>query len=548
MLLATLAALSAPVAPGAPQDWEITPLVLEGDSVTGVGLVTRIDNIAVNDALGWLVEADTDNGDTDADSVLLSPAGLYLQEGQSLATPAGAFLDSFDAVNQNTGGNSAWNLFLDGTAGTTDDSGLYFNTNLLMQEGTDYGIAGLSAGSAWRGFFEAKINELDQIVVHGTVDDPAIESTVDQVFAAVSVDGSGNFVAAGKLWAEADILPGQTEGVATFGSGPHNWDFNDAGNLMFYADLAGDTAVDTVIYLDGVLLAQEGSPSPVVGRDWASLATPEMSINASAQYVHSGSLTGDSASNLVIIKDGALFRQEGDTLPGLAGFTITSFGSGPIDIADNGDVLWYGDWNDPDTDIDTGLFLNDELIVQEGVTTVGGVVIDTLRGVQEGYFISPDGRFIVFEAILLDGTEGAFLMTRKGTVVSHPGCFANAGTLGLEGTSPGIGDTLNFQLDNAQAPSATALAFSLTPIAGFPPCGIPVPGIGEVLIDITPPNPFLILNGLPWGGAPVSILLGMPDDPALIGATLWAQGLFVDLFAGPEPLRLTNMLQVTLGS
>ena len=68
----------------------ITPLVLEGDSVPGVGLVTRIDNIAVNDNGEWIVEADTDNADTDADTVLLENGSLYLREGDALSFPFGA--------------------------------------------------------------------------------------------------------------------------------------------------------------------------------------------------------------------------------------------------------------------------------------------------------------------------------------------------------------------------------------------------------------------------------------------------------------------------
>ncbi len=45
----------------------ITSLVLEGDVVAGVGLVTRIDNIAVNSHGQWIVEADTARSRSAAD-------------------------------------------------------------------------------------------------------------------------------------------------------------------------------------------------------------------------------------------------------------------------------------------------------------------------------------------------------------------------------------------------------------------------------------------------------------------------------------------------
>ncbi|MFB3138181.1 MAG: hypothetical protein ACE10B_03055 [Phycisphaerales bacterium] len=36
--------------------------------------------------------------------------------------------------------------------------------------------------------------------------------------------------------------------------------------------------------------------------------------------------------------------------------------------------------------------------------------MDTLRGITDGYHMGNDRRFIVFEAVLQDGTEGAFLI------------------------------------------------------------------------------------------------------------------------------------------
>jgi hypothetical protein len=215
--------------------------------------------------------------------------------------------------------------------------------------------------------------------------------------------------------AEGDTLPGQTETVADFGTGPHQSAINDGGDVLFFADLGGSTATDGTIYLyDGslTLLAQEGSPSPVAGRDWLSLSSPELDLNNPRDHVYSGSLAGDTATNLLIVKNAAKFMQEGDTLPAIGGvFTFTSFGSGPVEISDRGDVLWYGKWDDPNTDIDEGLFINDVLLVQEGVTNIEGRIVDTLRGIEDGYHMSPNGQYIIFEAILEDGTEGAFQIT-----------------------------------------------------------------------------------------------------------------------------------------
>src|SRR5690606_39176795 len=98
--------------------------------------------------------------------------------------------------------------------------------------------------------------------------------------------------------------------------------------------------------------------SPVAGRNWLSLSTLGVDLNDSGDYVYTGDLDGDSATNRVIIRNGALFAQEGDEPPGITGFAITSFGVAPIvQISNAGSVLWYADWDD-DTSRDTGLFLD----------------------------------------------------------------------------------------------------------------------------------------------------------------------------------------------
>ena len=68
----------------------ITRLLAEGDPVEGVGNVTAIDAIAVNDSGEWMVEADTDNPDTATDGVVLRSGKLFVREGQALDAPAGA--------------------------------------------------------------------------------------------------------------------------------------------------------------------------------------------------------------------------------------------------------------------------------------------------------------------------------------------------------------------------------------------------------------------------------------------------------------------------
>ncbi len=394
--------------------FSVSNALLEGDVVPGVGTVTRIDNLAVNDLGEWIVEADTDNADANIDTVVMKNGVLHLQEGQALTSPAGATLDSFDSINLNNNGDSGWNFFLDGTSGTGDDSGIYFNDQLVLQESTISTSGDFSPGTPYIGFFDAKIdvNNSNQIFVVASIDDPAIASTVDRALVVMGLDGSGNLISESVLAKEGDILPGQAEGVNDFGFGPHQSAFNDMGQALFFADVGAASATDGTIYLGNTLLAQEGSASPVGGRNYEFLSSRGLDLSNSGAYVFKANLDGSTADDELIIRNGAVFRREGDSLPAIAPFLFTAFGtgSGPVQVDNLGNVLWFGDWDDPDTNVDTGLFLNDELLIQEGVTKINDLLVDTISSGQDAFQLSDNGQWAIFEATLEDGTNGAFLI------------------------------------------------------------------------------------------------------------------------------------------
>lgn len=527
-------------------DWTLQPLVLEGDALAGGNNVTGISNMAITNGLDWLVEV-TSNGTLGSLPTLLGPAGQVAQDGDPLTAPVGATIRSFDAITLNESGDYVGNLFLDGTASSSDDSGVFRNFDLLVQEGAVAGAPEFSAGTTYRGFFETKLGNDGQILLLASVDDPAISSTVDQALIKLFVDGAGALAAESVLMKEGDTIPGGTGLVTTFGTGPHNFDMNDSGVWMSFVDTDLATSEDGHIVFNGFVIAQEGQASPIAGRNWSSLSSPELSINNSLEFVYSGSLDGDSTTNLVIIKNGAKFMQEGDAVPGLPAFTFTSFGSGPIDIADSGDVLWYGDWNDTDTDVDTGLFLNEELIVQEGVTMIGGQVVDTLRGVQDGYFISDDGDFVVFEAILADGTEGAFLASRSPSIVSIDGCSSDGTLLSHVGGAPSIGGSVDLNyFSPSMLPGVRFLGLSSATLLDGSGCGILLDATTEALIDFSAPGFRLFPQGT-YTGTAETLTFPVPSDIALVGANVFTQALFVYPTDPVNVFDLTNALDVTIG-
>lgn len=481
----------------------------EGDSVGGVGLVTTIAEASVNDAGDVLAEVDTDNANTDIDGAVLFNGALLYQEGQALPLPLGATLDSFDSITGglNGAGDVAWNLFLDGTAGTSDDSGIYLNDVLVFQEGAAPAVPGLTAGTPFIGFFDVKHNDAGQLLVMASVDDPAIASTVDRALVLFAIDGTGAITGATLVAAEGQIPPGQTEAIADMETNAHNTALNAAGQAMYIVDLAGDTLVDLAVYIDGTLVAQEGSPSPVAGRAWQSLSGAEIDLDDAGGWVISGDLDGDAADDAVIVTSAGVLAQEGGTLPAIAPSTFSGFGttgsSGPVYIGNNGNVLWSAEW---DGGASKGLFLNDRLLLELGVTMVGGLAVEEFFAVTEGYTLSPDGSKVVVRARLV-GSVDVLLLIDVGPWVSLGKALAGAlGAPCLVGSGTlAAGDPITLELTGSVPLGSTSLVIglaelcapfkggTLAPTIDLILAGLPLDAGGDLTLSGTTPA------GLPSG-------------------------------------------------
>ena len=532
-------------APAFAQTWDVAPLLVEGDPIAG-GLVNSIRNLAINDSLDWRVEAQLQVGPS-FQTVIMSPLGVVAAQDQALGQPVGATLAAFDALTLDAAGNSAVNYALNNTVSSDDNSGIYFNLGLVVQEGDASTAAALPPGSTYTSFLETKLADNGDILMIATIEDPALPGFDQQVLMRLTLTPGGALATETVVYAVGDTLPGTMATITSFRPGPHNFDMNDSGVVMFACDTGLASGADGFILLDDVVIAQEGQPSPLPGRNWQSVAFTELTLNNSGGHAYNGTLDGPSSSNILIVKDGAPFRQEGDPVPGLPTFNLTSFGNGPLDLADSGELLWYGDWDAPNTDFDTGLFVDDQLIVQEGISTVGGLVIDELRGAVDSYFISDDGAFVIFEAVLEDGSEGAFLATRPGSVVAIPGCSPDGSTLAVVGGAAVSGGSLDLQLFSpSPANGLRFLAVAGVNVLDGSGCGVFVPGVGEILIGFTPPNPFTLPAGMHTGGAGV-VTIPVPSSAALIGSPRYLQAYYLFPSDPANLFDLTNALEITVG-
>lgn len=559
-LLTTLVATTslAPLA-GADVLTTFTVAVKEGDSVAGVGLVTTIDAIAIANGGVWVVEGDTDHANTLADQVVLRNGVLAARQGDALAAPVGTTISSFGLGGApiSAAGDWTWNYFLNGATSSTD-SGIFFNNNLVIQE-SDVSLAPqFTAGTPYIGFFGAKLNNASQAAIMASIDDPAIASTVDRAIVRVALGPGGALLSETVLAKEGDVLAGQAEAVADFATGPHGWDFNDNGSVLFIADLAGAAATDGVIYLDNVLLAQEGSASPVSGRNWLGLGTSQrVALNNAGDWAFTGQLDGDTANDMLIVSNGAVFQREGQPAPNVAGgWLLQNFGTGALDLDDAGNVFWFGDWNDPDTTRDTGLFRNDQLLVQEGVTLINGQLLTTLASVQENFVVSSDGRWLIFEGGFAGNVQAAIVIEMTGATVTY--CTAGTTTNGCVPAIAGVGSPsasaatpFSVNVANVEGQKSGLLFYSVSGAASF------AWGAGSSFLCVKAPTQRTssqssggVANqcdgslSLDWNAflAANPLALGAPFQS---GDSVWLQGWFRDP-AAPKTTNLSDGLAVVM--
>jgi hypothetical protein len=158
----------------------------------------------------------------------------------------------------------------------------------------------------------------------------------------LDIDANGNFTGQTLIAKESQVLPGQTAFINTVRSGPHAGAFNNLGAVIFGCDLDGSVDDEVVYHWSGgafTLLAQEGQPSGVGGLLWADLLSPEVDINDAGDWTVKDKLQTSAATDGIIVKNGAKFVQEGDSLPAIAPWVFDDFGNGAAALTDAGDVL-----------------------------------------------------------------------------------------------------------------------------------------------------------------------------------------------------------------
>lgn len=515
-----------------------TALIKEGDTLVGIGAVDTFENVLVNDRGTWIAHVRSTFPDVTREEVLLRSGFVTLREGSGLFAPSGALLGAFHSLAVNDAGHLALNVDLQGVP-AANNSGLFWNTLVLLQKGTPIGLPGLDT-RIWTGFGTVRMNGANTMLALAKTREAAGTGAGDDALVRLSVGATGELLSREVLLRKGDaVAAAGGDTLASFAPAEHALALNERGEHLELVKLtltgwAWLRNADTV-------LAQDAFPSPLPGVVWRTLQNvPRCALNDFGDIVYTGAL--DTADNRdVIVKNGAIFVRKGDVLPALAPAAVGDTSPTPLVLTNGGDLFWF---TKTDAESDAALLRNREVVLRRGITRVGGELVSAISAVDGAFAVSPDGRFLIARVTL--GEQDALVWADFGLVVPVPGCAGNAGRLTLASGQARAGQHLEFALDAGQAPGVRPfLAFSSRAARPSSSCGLPTP-FGELLLS--PADRLAVFPLAPWTGSPVTLDVPIPNTAALIDAEFLAQGYFLDAGSATERVRLSDGLRIQLGA
>ena len=544
-------------------------LVRENNPVIGLGQIQTIQNLVINNNGGWLVLADTD-GPTSMDYTVLRQGFPAIGESDPVADPLGATVNSLanSTWRYDDAGNILWNFRIAGDGVTAQtDSCLYWNTRLLARERFEVEATSgeISPGTFWKTFYSYDFAGPDRVIVFCELDDPNIPNVSDDAVVEILINEFGFVIETNVLIVEGQTFPMDLDPTddddMVFEGFASATNFHFAGVNRFGDFIWGPETTaaanesymlvnfDTIAAREGQVFEAPGNPD-LDGRNIDNFSQFEADINDFGDYFHTAGLNGPANtpladSNAILMLNGEVYIQEGQTLPSLNGATIGNTTNAPLYISNSRDTYWVADLRNTLASEDVAYMRNHEVFIRKGQDFIGDFLIQELRTAPNAISVSKDGRFWMGE-VVLQGSIDAALMVDFGLALEIPGCVGNPGTMTVRDGTARVGEQLRLNLDNGQAPGVSTIML----ISGRPPiggdCGSITP-FGELLA--VAPYAFIGV-GPAWVGPPAIFNLNIPNNLSLVDTTWYAQAMFFDLSdtLPGEDVRLTNGMKLEIGA
>ncbi|TVQ56682.1 MAG: hypothetical protein EA377_01880 [Phycisphaerales bacterium] len=403
-------------------DFEVSILIQDGDTLPGgLGTVSNVNDISVNDNGDWIVDVSLTGGSTNR--ALILNGDVWLAHGDPIAPD-----DSVSSVaNQlkalNSQGDVTFRPTLD-----QNGSGVYLNFTplVLLNDITDSDK--FAPDSNYAGFFRSRVTDDGDVLALVTISDSVLGSR--RTFVWLTLDERTGEVTEDVFLTRFDGAPGTETGVEinNINSGPSTFNINAGGDVLFSTTLL-DTPTDTngALYYNDTLVARKGDESPIAGSEYSNIGSTatRVDLNNTGDYIWLSQLTnqptgtnqGIFRNNIFTDGPDEVVIQRGDPAPGIPGANVDLFGTGvQPQVTDNGDVLFYARL-DGDADFNQVLYRNDQVILRKGETTVDGNLITTVcgttassNGITQTLDASNNGDFAIVRVRFENGNRAALLI------------------------------------------------------------------------------------------------------------------------------------------
>jgi len=547
----TLGLLTCAALAGAGRAQTASGLLGVGDTVIGMGSIQSITRAKINDLGQWFAYVDTNYSIFNRDQALLRSGFVTLREGDPVFEPEGATFSDLVSIDPSRRGNLGMVLKINVPGMSTPVQSLYWNGYKITARDEVITAPELGPGSNWSSLILAKMSGERTVYALGEINNTNISATSkSDSLVRFDLDANGNVVTTTVLATAGQappVLGGDTIKDLFGGStgSQHGLAVNahDDFIVMLRPTIGGTAYIRNM----NEILAQEAAPSPLPGRTWKQLLTPvRFGLNDAGDYCFSGTINGVLPSDpvlYVVIKSGQIYVRQGQVIPTLSPNALDNGGPSPMYISNSGDMFWFA----KTTGSDDAFMRNLVPIVQQNVTSIGPNLVTKVESNEDCFDVSDNGRYWVGR-VVVQAIGSLLVYADFGLISSIPGCFGNQGTFTHTDGMALPGETLRFELDNAQTIGALPLVM-ICRSERFPgnPCGANTP-YGELLV-----NPATRIATVPapvWNGSPSTLVMPLPNGLSLVGSNLFLQAYFRDPagFSAPEPIRLTNAIQVGIGA
>lgn len=321
-------------------------------------------------------------------------------------------------------------------------------------------------------------------------------------------------------------VPGLGWNLSSLTANEEDIDYNADGSILLGVDIEGEpyNLDGAIVYYNALTdtyesIAREGDPSPLADRVYDSLFNKPVALNDNGDIAFIGSVSGTSATDGILVVNGNVVAQEAMTVGTVVpGPLQLGHANANIEMDDEGNVIWYGAWNElkdnvcPDNpDIESsyvifeGIFFNDQVLIEGGVTEVHDITIDgtyyptlVVKDLPNtgfaGFHVSPDGRWLIVHAYLAEPSDDicAFSINNDATPVAQVMILVDLDALGefVAGDMNCDGVINNFDID----PFVLALTDPAGYEAQYPDCEIALGDInGDGVVNNFDIDPFVAL-------------------------------------------------------